>query len=123
MPHIQTRAQPPLPPLRLTFFINVVGCISLVSCYNLPRALGRLVRERRAIDTSAAAAAAVDTLAHESDPLFPSDQVRFSAQALARFQRPLFHANEISVMRNSTRVDRYSEHRFSNQNCRGSRVV
>lgn len=68
----QTRSEPPLPPLRLTFYINLAGCISLASCYNLPRALGRLARSGR----STAAAAAADPMAEEMNPLFPAEQAR-----------------------------------------------
>lgn len=71
---LQTRSQPPLPPLRLTFFINLAGCISLAACYNLPRALGRLARSH----SSSAAAAASE----ETSPLFPGGQVAVKLQTL-----------------------------------------
>lgn len=50
-------AEEPLPPLRLTFYINLVACLALAACVTAPQAVLRGARARRQGGAGAASAA------------------------------------------------------------------
>lgn len=52
-------AEDPLPPLRLTFYINLVACVALATCLTAPQAALRVVRNRQRSGGSSAAHAPV----------------------------------------------------------------
>eukprot|EP00208_Stichococcus_sp_RCC1054_P004145 CAMPEP_0206137062 /NCGR_PEP_ID=MMETSP1473-20131121/2239_1 /ASSEMBLY_ACC=CAM_ASM_001109 /TAXON_ID=1461547 /ORGANISM="Stichococcus sp, Strain RCC1054" /LENGTH=397 /DNA_ID=CAMNT_0053529957 /DNA_START=235 /DNA_END=1428 /DNA_ORIENTATION=+ len=56
---LQTRPEDPLPPLRLTFYINLVACVALATCVSAPQAALRGLRIRHRGGGSSAAHAPV----------------------------------------------------------------